>query len=215
MPSLKWLIAIAINCLLTGMLTAETLTKILLNQLPSGIKLVAMNPFDGFMLTMNVGLAVSLFIAMIFLVAWFWFNYKDAFTQKEKSTFLRSIAPSLFLFIFGVLFGGFIYFNSMLPFFAETNTALGLENLWSPTQTITNGITLALMLGIAFQLPLLIRGLIKLNFVQKSLFTQARGQIFFIVCLIAAVITPTPDLLSMGAVAAPLYGLFELGVLLG
>lgn len=213
MDKLKFFGITAILSLIIGVLLAETLTYLLIQLLPKGISFVAVNPFDGFMVLMWTGIIVSLTLFLLVTSVWCWFNFKDALFSKEKELIAKAFLPATILFVIGFVFGLFIYLNLMLPFFIETNTGLGLENLWSLYNVIISGLSLALLVGICFELPLLIRTLIKSKLIEKQKLTDSRGKIFFAIVLISAIITPSPDLVSMFLVATPLYLLFEISLI--
>jgi len=213
MNKLKLFSITGIISLIIGCLFAEPLTYFLITLLPKGIKFVAINPFDGFMILMWVGFAISIAVFGFIFSVWAWWNYKDILYKKEKELIIKSLFPSSILFLFGLCFGMFLYLNIMLPFFLETNVGLGLENLWSMYNVIVTGLGLSIMLGFCFELPLVVRGLIEVGLVTKQRLKENRGIVLFVVCLVSAVITPTPDLLSMFLVALPLYGLFEVSLL--
>lgn len=209
----KWIFLVTgVISIILGCLFAQPLTYFLITLLPKDIHFVALNPFDGFLILMWVGLAISLaFFGLIFCL-WAYFNLRDALFEKEKKIIAKFILPASFLFIFGLVFGLFIYLKVMLPYFVETNTLLGIENMWSLYNVLIIGINLSILLGLCFEIPLILRGLLKIGLLKKKKLEESRGIVVFIICFVSAVITPTPDLLSMFIVAVPLYLLFELSM---
>lgn len=75
-------------------------------------------------------------------------------------------------------------------------------------------LTLMLATAIAFQLPLVIMLLGWIGIFDVASLRHYRRHAFFICVIIAAIITPTIDPVSMGLMTLPLYGLFEFGILL-
>lgn len=75
---------------------------------------------------------------------------------------------------------------------------------------------LLMMLGIAiaYQTPLVILLLGWVGIVRPETLSRNRRYALFIIAIVAAVVTPTSDLLSMSLMMIPLYMLFELGILL-
>jgi sec-independent protein translocase protein TatC len=207
----KWLAGLGLFALVIGTVLAEPFYLFLKGLLPV-VKWVAYAPFDGFMLLMWCGLSISLFLFALVLIVWIWKEYNDILKLEEKSFLLKSLVPALILFVIGFVFGLVIYTQLMLPFFVETNIGLGLENYWNLYQVITSGLKLSLLLGLSFLFPLVLRGLIKLGLIQKDVLKKQRGLVVIIILVLSAVITPTPDILSMLIVALPLYSLFELSL---
>ncbi len=74
-------------------------------------------------------------------------------------------------------------------------------------------LTLTLGSGIVFELPILIYILVSLNILTAKFMRNTRRYAIVIILIIAAIITPTPDAITMGVVAFPLLILYEVGIL--
>ena len=72
-----------------------------------------------------------------------------------------------------------------------------------------------LAFGLIFEMPLIIAFLSLAGVIKPEKLAKYRKEIFFIIMVIAAVVTPTPDAFNMSLLAFPLYILFELGLFLG
>jgi sec-independent protein translocase protein TatC len=209
----KWFIAISVVCLIIGAFVAEPLYHALLSFLPAGIKFIATSPTDGFIILMYLGLGVSIGLLGFTFSAFGVLYLKDALYKKEKNFLLWSLLPASFLFVFGTLFGFLLYTQILMPFFIETNSSMGIENFFNLFSVISNLVVMSVLIGICFELPLVLRGLITLGFIEAKKLRESRGIIFFIIFFVAAVIVPTPDILSSGLVALPLYVLFEVSLI--
>lgn len=73
---------------------------------------------------------------------------------------------------------------------------------------------LALAFAVAFQLPLVIWTLGKVGIFDHQQLRGARKYALFGCVVVAAILTPTADPVSLALLAVPLYGLYELGILL-
>jgi Sec-independent protein secretion pathway component TatC len=208
----KFLLLYALTCLVVGMFTSEPLTRLIISTLPQGIEFVAQNPTDGFMVLMWVGLAVSFGLLGLGVGVFGALMNHDALYIKEKEFLAKALFPASILFVIGLVGGLLLYTQIILPYFIETNVSLGMKNYFSLYQIITTGLMLSLMLGAIFEIPLILRGLIKLGFIQKEVLKEQRLIIFFGICCLSAIIVPTPDILSSGLVAIPMYGLFEVSL---
>ena len=71
---------------------------------------------------------------------------------------------------------------------------------------------MTLATGIVFQLPILVYIVASLGFLTPKLMRSSRRYAIVIILIIAAVVTPTPDALTMTVVAIPLFVLFELSI---
>ncbi len=213
MNLLKFLGGLFFTCLIIGGLLSQITLAIFVSFLPKEVIFVALNPYDGFLILIWCGLAITLLLFMFFAGFSLSVYYKDALYEKEKKFILKNVIPSGVLFVIGLVFGFFLYTQIMLPFFVETNLLIGLTNYWNLYSVISSGIGLSIALGLSFQMPLVIRGLIKFKFVEAKFFREKRLIVIFLLLLISGIITPTPDVLSQLIVAIPLYLLFELSLI--
>lgn len=210
---LKWFGGLAIISILIGAFSTNFLFEMIRWLLPTNVSYIAYSPFDGFMLLMYIGLGVAVitfFFGSLFIL---WREYNDALHLKEKEFLFKSLTPCVVLFVIGLVFGFLVYSKLMLPFFIETNNSLGLVNNWNLYTVMLSGLSLAFMLGLAFQLPVLIKGLIFLGLVTKDQLRKQRKFVIVGVLIISGLITPTPDILSQLIVGLPLYALFEVSLL--
>jgi sec-independent protein translocase protein TatC len=75
-------------------------------------------------------------------------------------------------------------------------------------------IVMSLAFGLAFQVPLVVFILGRVNIVSLKTFQSMRKYAFFIILIAAAILTPGPDVLSQIALAIPMYILYEIGILM-
>lgn len=75
-------------------------------------------------------------------------------------------------------------------------------------------VNLALAFGFGFQIPIVVVFLVTVNIVDAAWFARARKYIILIVCILAAILTPTPDVATMMMLAVPMLALFEIGLLI-
>ena len=69
--------------------------------------------------------------------------------------------------------------------------------------------------GLAFQLPLVIAAILKIGIVEAAALKKARRYVYFVLLIIAAVITPGDVITATIALMFPLIGLYEFGIILG
>lgn len=76
---------------------------------------------------------------------------------------------------------------------------------------ISTFVTLTLMMGLVFQLPILSLFLAKMGILEAKFMKQYRRHAFVLISIVAAVITP-PDLFTCIMVLLPMYGLYEVSI---
>ena len=68
-------------------------------------------------------------------------------------------------------------------------------------------------MGIAFELPIIMFLLARLGIISPKRMAASRRYAIVVVMIAAAIITPTPDPFNMLFVAAPIYLLYEVGII--
>src|SRR5215813_13262391 len=174
-------------------------------------QLTYLNPTDPFNNYMKIGLIAGIFIASPFLLYQVWMFISPGLYRNEK----RFILPFLFLTVGLFLSGGYFGYRIVFPVALDFLIQQGGTAL-KPTITITEYtdffLTIILGLGIIFELPIVIGFAAMMGVVNaKFLFKHIRGAvlIFFV---IAAILTPTTDILNMTIYAAPMIALYLLSI---
>jgi len=126
---------------------------------------------------------------------------------------VRSTLPIVVgLFITGVVFCYFVMLPLMLTFLISANDWMGLQPDIRLNEWVGFCVILMLVFGLSFQLPVLIVVLERIGIVSYEFFAGKRRHAIFIIFIIAAIATPTPDPVSQTVMAVPLYVLFEAGL---
>lgn len=167
--------------------------------------------FSTFISIMLIG---GIVIAFPYIFWEFWRFVKPALTKKELQNTRGLIFWVSFLFFLGVFFGFFVIAPYTLNFFGSFQLDENIENRWTIASYFDTMIPLILGTGLAFQLPLLMLLLAKIGVVSGSFLRKQRKYAIVLILIVAAVITPGPDVISQMTVAIPLYLLFEISIVL-
>lgn len=165
-----------------------------------------------FTLQINSSLMIGLVLGIPYLFWELWRFIKPALHEKERKAASGFVFYASLLFILGVMFGYFIITPLSLRFLAGYNVSDTIQNLFSIDSYLSSVATLTLATGIVFQLPILVYIVASLGFLTPKLMRSSRRYAIVIILIIAAVVTPTPDALTMTVVAIPLFVLFELSI---
>lgn len=181
-----------------------------------GIKdpeLVIIEPMESFMIIwFKLPLVVSLFVGSPWVLYQVWAFISPGLYKRERRWAVPFVAVTAGLFISGGLFAYFVAFRYGLAFLL----GLGLSGGVRPMVTITNYFDLFVnvILGVAlvFELPVVIFFLTLLRVASpRWLIRHSRYAILAIVVL-AAIVTPTPDVFNMMLFAVPMVMLYFVGV---
>ena len=114
-------------------------------------------------------------------------------------------------FLGGGLFGYLVVFPPAFRFLAGYSNEY-LYALPSVSDYFSLSLRLLLAFGVIFELPVLMVFLAKLGVVNVGFLTRHRRYAVLIAFIIAAILTPTPDVLNQVLMAAPLVVLYEVGI---
>ena len=180
--------------------------------LPEGTKLAFTTLTAPFMLYMKVAFLASLFFMSPFVFLQLWYFIAPGLYQKEKKYVVPFVLMTTFFFSLGALFAYFIVFPWACRFFL----ALGRD--FQPVITVDQyfGFALKVLLGIAlvFELPTLVFFLSKMGLVTARWMIKNFKYAVLLVFVVAAVITPTPDVITQSIVAIPMLALYGLSILI-
>jgi sec-independent protein translocase protein TatC len=172
-----------------------------------------LGPTDVFNLSLKIGLIAGIFIACPFLLYQIWMFISPGLYKNEKKFILPFLIMSVGLFVGGGLFGFKIVFPVALDFLIGTG-GTKLKPMITITEYTDLFLTVILGIALTFELPIVLGFAGAMGVVNaKFLFKHIRGAvlIFFV---IAAILTPTTDIMNMTVYAAPmiiLY-LFSIGI---
>jgi len=134
-------------------------------------------------------------------------------TRKEKRIVYTSLPFVAILAIAGGLYAFFVAAPRALFFLSKF---LNSSFNWQPdaADVITFYMTLILGLALAFQIPVVMFILAKINLVSPKKMAAIRKYAFIVILILAAIITPSTDPINMSIVAVPLYVLYEFGIII-
>ncbi len=188
---------------------ALPLTRIL-QELNLPDKLVYTNPTAPFNLYIKLAFLAGIFVASPFLLYQVWKFISPGLYPKEKRYAIPFVLFCSLLFISG---GAFAY---MVAFPAALRFLLNFASQFQPFITVDEYFKLAttIILGMAliFEMPILIVFLTLLRVMTPQFLLRNFRYAVLLICVLAAVITPTPDILTMSLFAAPLIALYFLGI---
>lgn len=175
------------------------------------------NQINGkFSSALNIAMIGGVIIAFPYIFYELWRFIKPALSPKEKKYARGSIFWVSLCFFTGVAFGYYLLAPFTFNFLATFDLGASDTILYNPTindyiDTLTN---LILGCGIAFELPILAYVLAKIGLVTAGFLKKYSKYAFVIILLVAAIITPSPDIASQVIVALPLLFLYWISVLL-
>ncbi|MFD0795767.1 twin-arginine translocase subunit TatC [Mucilaginibacter litoreus] len=177
------------------------------------IKLMNNEMAGQFTLQINSALLIGITLGFPYLLWEIWRFVKPALHEKERKAASGFVIYASFLFILGILFGYYIITPMSVNFLASYTVSASITNWFSIDSYISSVATLTLASGVVFQLPILVYILSSLGILTPKFMRSGRRYAIVVILIVAAVITPTPDMLTMTVVAIPLFILYEVGIM--
>src|SRR6266404_2718743 len=159
----------------------------------------------SFHLAFYAGIVISFPLLLYFLAGF----VLPALTAVEKKFLLPAILGSFGLFLIGVVIGyRWILPKTILFFFRDTQS-LGWAPTWTVQQYYSFATKFILGFGLAFELPVVVLALVYFGLITYKFMARTRPYAFVVIFILAAIIAPTPDLLTLIAMALPMSLLYE------
>lgn len=176
------------------------------------IPLISTELSAQFMTHITVSCLLAVLLASPYIVFELFRFISPALYESEKRYSYIVAGVIYLLFILGLLMSYFILFPISFQFLATYQVDKEIVNTITLNSYISTFTTLTFMMGVVFQLPVIVLVLGKMGFITADLMRRYRPYAFVIIMIIAAIITP-PDLFTLVLVTIPIYGLYELSIL--
>lgn len=165
-----------------------------------------------FMMAINVSLIAAVIIAFPLLLVFLLQFILPGLKPKEKKLLFPAIGIGTGLFLTGACFAYWVVLPKALAFFDEFAKSVGSRQDWTLSNYVTFSTRFILVFGISFELPVIVMALVKLDFLNFKIMKSTWRHALVGITLFAAIITPTPDVLTLMLMSGPLYVLYAICV---
>jgi sec-independent protein translocase protein TatC len=173
-------------------------------------KLTYLNPTEPFNMYMKIGLIAALFVASPFVLYQLWAFVAPGLYKNEKKYVMPFMVLSVGLFLAGGFFGYKIVFPAALDFL------IGYGKQFQPMVTIGEYtdlfLTIIIGLGVVFEMPILVFFLALIGIVSPRWMWNNFRYSILVIFVIAAILTPTTDIMNMCIFAAPMIALYLISI---
>jgi sec-independent protein translocase protein TatC len=167
-----------------------------------------------FMMAVNVSLIAAIIASFPLLLIFLLQFILPGLKSNEKKLLFPAIAIGTGLFLGGCSFAYWQVLPRALIFFSEFAASVGATQTWSLDNYVTFTTRFILVFGIAFELPVIVMALVKLDILNFRIMKSTWRYALIAIMIFAAVITPTPDILTLLLMSGPLYVLYGICVIL-
>jgi sec-independent protein translocase protein TatC len=176
------------------------------------VSLAAFTIPEAFFSLLKLTLYASLFLSIPIIFYQLWRAFAPLFRLKKLRSPFPVFLTSIALFYLGASFCYFVTLPFGVRFLLGYQSA-NIKPMISVGTYISFCTAFIFGFGLTFELPLILGLLSYIKVVKAAFLTRNRRYAILIVAIIAAVVTPTPDVFNMALMGVPLYLLFEVGVI--
>lgn len=162
---------------------------------------------------MKVALISGVTLAMPVIVYQFFRFIAPGLTKQEKRYLLVIVPGATISFLLGAAFTYFVMLPAAITFLYDFLQDVA-DPFWSLDKYLTLVTRMLFWVGMSFETPLVFFFLAKLGIVSPAQLARSRKYAIIVIAIIAAVVTPTYDLVNMSILMLPLLVLYEIAILL-
>ncbi|HEY7435879.1 MAG TPA: twin-arginine translocase subunit TatC [Methylomirabilota bacterium] len=174
--------------------------------------LVFTTPTEAFWTYMKVAMIMGLFIAMPVILWNVWAFVAPGLHKHERKYAAPFVIIGSLLFIAGGAFALFVVVPFAITFLVSFGQDQGLKAMITVSSYIDFILKFTLAFGVVFEMPVVITLLSMIGVVTPQFLSKNRKYAILINFIIAAVLTPTPDIVNQSLMAGPLIVLYEIGI---
>lgn len=175
---------------------------------------LTMNAFrvtDPLKIYFQMAFVIGIILTSPVILYQLWAFVSPGLHEKERRVTLSYIPASVLLFLGGLSFSYFVLFPYIIHFMMELSGDLNIEQVIGINEYFQFLFQTTIPFGFLFQLPVVTLFLTRLGIVTPQFLSQIRRYAYFILLVIAALITP-PDIISHMIVSMPLFILYEVSI---
>jgi sec-independent protein translocase protein TatC len=189
------------------------LAKPLLKVMPEGGSLIFISVAEAFFTYMKVAFIAGVILTSPFILYQIWAFVAPGLYQKERKYVVPFVLGGSVFFAIGVLFGYFVAIPVGFKFLLGYATDV-IKPMPSMKEYLSFSIKFLLAFGLVFEFPVVLVLLAKIGIIDAKMLARQRKYAILLIFVVAAAVTPSPDLISQVIMALPLMALYELSILL-
>jgi len=175
-------------------------------------QLMYTQPMAGFMFSLKIAMLAGVILASPFLFSQLWLFVAPGLYAKEKKIVIPFVLFSTVFFGSGAWFAHTVAFPSMWQFFASYSMDGLIDYRPNLVDTFSLYVKVVLGLGLVFQMPMLVFFLARFGIVTAGFMIRHFKYAFLGIVVIAAIITPTPDIATLLMFVGPMVVLYVISI---
>ena len=186
------------------------LAQPMLNKLPQGGQMIAIDVVTPFFVPLKVAMMVAFLISLPYILYQAWLFAAPGMLKHEKRMILPLITVSYLLFLIGMAFAYFAVFPVVFGFITAAAPA-GVAVMTDIDKYLSFVMGMFIAFGATFEVPVVVVALAWSKIVSITQLREARSYVIVGAFVLGAILTP-PDIVSQFMLAVPLWILYEAGI---
>ena len=166
-----------------------------------------------FLVHMKVALWMGLLVVSPYLLYLLFHFVAPGLYAHERRYALRAVGSGYVMFLMGVALNYLLIFPLTFRFLGTYQVSADVPNQIALSSYISILLMLCFLMGVVFELPVLCWLLAKIGLLKPDFMRKYRKHAVVAILIIAAVITPSGDAMTLSMVALPIYALYEISIL--
>lgn len=183
----------------------------LLQHMPSGTQMIAIEVASPFLTPFKLTLVVSVFLAMPYVLYQAWAFIAPGLYRHERRLAFPLLLASVVLFYCGMAFAYFVVFPLLFGFLSAAAPP-GVTVMTDISHYLDFVLTIFFAFGVAFEVPIATILLVWSGVMPRQALSDKRPYVIVLAFVVGMVLTP-PDVVSQTLLAVPMWMLFEAGLL--
>jgi sec-independent protein translocase protein TatC len=179
---------------------------------PENLQIITRDIQEQFLSHIKVSLWLGFIVAFPYIFYEFWKFVKPGLYKNEIRAARGMVLMCSILFLSGVSFGYFLVAPVAITFLSSYSVSPEVANTTTLAALVNSLTMFTIPTGLIFELPVVMYFLAKIGLVNSNFLAKYRKHAIVIITIVAAVITPSPDVFTMLMVGIPLYALYEISI---
>lgn len=184
----------------------------LLGAEPFDLHLINTELTEQFMIHMKVALVAGLLVASPYIIYVLFRFISPALYENERRVSVRLVGAAYLMFNVGIVVNYFLVFPLTVRFLGTYSVSEDVETLLTLSSYVDTLLLLSIVFGIVFEIPVIAWLLARFGMLKASWMSRYRRHAIIVILIIAAIITPTADIMTLLIVSLPIWLLYELSI---
>jgi len=194
--------------------TSDFITFRLLGVDPFSVHLMNTGLTEQFMTHMRVAMYAGVLCAAPYIIYELFRFVSPGLYAGERRAGFWIVTSGYVMFMMGTLLNYLLIFPLTVRFLGTYQVSADVDNMLTLQSYIDTLISMSLVMGVIFELPIVCAILGKMGFINGSLMSRYRRHAIVAILIVAAIITPTTDVFTLCIVSLPIWLLYEASILI-